>query len=64
MPKYDIFACPAGSGLDKEFLALHNYAGDIARVHEFAASRGCRITRIIDISKPLGAPDFTAAVMV
>ena len=64
MPKFDIFACPAGAGLEHEFLALHNYAGDIARVHEFAASRGCRITRIIDVDKPLAAPDFAVTVNV
>lgn len=61
---YDIFAKPAGGDASSEFLALHAYSGDIARVHEFAASRGCKITRIIDLSKPIEMPDFAKAVNI
>lgn len=61
---FDIFAKPAGGDASSEFLAFHNYTGSIARAHEFAASRGCKITRIIDLAKPIGAPDFRKAVNI
>lgn len=62
MKRYDIFAKPIGSNPEHEFLALHNYSGDIDNVKAFAAARGCEITRIYDLDKPVDKPNFAACV--
>lgn len=58
MKRYDIFAKPIGSRPENEFLALHNFSGGLEMVKGFAASRGCEITRIYDLSQSIEKPNF------
>lgn len=64
MKQYDVFAKPIGSGPEQEFLALHNFSGDLEMVKGFAASRGCEITRIYDLSQAIEKPNFINAINI